>query len=166
MCTGASRLMEKYAVQTCGYCPEIQVGPKGHRVRNCQAYKHQMRDRQHAWQEGTRANGKEKEIDHRERKLTEDSNLTESLLLVSWWETIRHGDGERQEPEDLPYELAKLPPLQSMADKLTLSEIKDVQPGPSETENVQPNPSKAENVPPTPEGSAILEDHAPSAPEG
>ncbi|KAK7263087.1 hypothetical protein RJT34_30671 [Clitoria ternatea] len=51
MCTGASRLMEKYAVQTCGYCPEIQVGPKGHRVRNCQAYKHQMRDGQHAWQE-------------------------------------------------------------------------------------------------------------------
>ncbi|KAK7284808.1 hypothetical protein RJT34_19561 [Clitoria ternatea] len=53
MCTGASRLMEKYAVQTCGYCPEIQVGPKGHRVRNCQAYKHQMRDGQHAWQEAT-----------------------------------------------------------------------------------------------------------------
>ncbi|KAK7280185.1 hypothetical protein RJT34_25247 [Clitoria ternatea] len=45
--------MEKYAVQTCGYCPEIQVGPKGHRVRNCQAYKHQMRDGQHAWQEAT-----------------------------------------------------------------------------------------------------------------
>ncbi|KAK7263475.1 hypothetical protein RJT34_31066 [Clitoria ternatea] len=48
-----SRLMEKYAVQTCGYCPEIQVGPKGHRVRNCQAYKHQMRDGQHGWQEAT-----------------------------------------------------------------------------------------------------------------
>lgn len=45
--------MEKYAVQTCGYCPEVQVGPKGHRVRNCQAYKHQMRDGQHAWQEAT-----------------------------------------------------------------------------------------------------------------
>ncbi|KAK7295369.1 hypothetical protein RJT34_18276 [Clitoria ternatea] len=53
ICTGASRLMEKYAVQTCGYCPEIQVGPKGHRVQNCQAYKHQMRDGQHAWQEAT-----------------------------------------------------------------------------------------------------------------
>ncbi|KAK7274907.1 hypothetical protein RIF29_16008 [Crotalaria pallida] len=53
MCTGASKLMEKYAVQTCGYCPEVQVGPKGHRVRNCQAYKHQMRDGQHAWQEAT-----------------------------------------------------------------------------------------------------------------
>lgn len=53
ICTGASKLMEKYAVQTCGYCPEVQVGPKGHRVRNCQAYKHQMRDGQHAWQEAT-----------------------------------------------------------------------------------------------------------------
>ncbi|KAK4283340.1 hypothetical protein QN277_000301 [Acacia crassicarpa] len=53
MCKGASKLMEKYAVQTCGYCPEVQVGPKGHRARNCQAYKHQMRDGQHAWQEAT-----------------------------------------------------------------------------------------------------------------
>ncbi|XP_020571333.1 APO protein 3, mitochondrial-like [Phalaenopsis equestris] len=47
---GAVQLMEKYAVQTCGYCPEVQVGPKGHRARICQAYKHQMRDGQHAWQ--------------------------------------------------------------------------------------------------------------------
>ncbi|XVE49414.1 hypothetical protein DITRI_Ditri01bG0080800 [Diplodiscus trichospermus] len=53
MRTGASRLMQKYAVQTCGHCSEVQVGPKGHRVRNCQAYKHQMRDGQHAWQEAT-----------------------------------------------------------------------------------------------------------------
>ncbi|XP_038684405.1 APO protein 3, mitochondrial-like isoform X2 [Tripterygium wilfordii] len=53
MRSGASKLMHKYAVQTCGYCPEVQVGPKGHRVRNCQAYKHQMRDGQHAWQEAT-----------------------------------------------------------------------------------------------------------------
>ncbi|WVY96996.1 hypothetical protein V8G54_029147 [Vigna mungo] len=53
MCTGASKLMEKYPVQTCGYCPEVQVGPKGHRVRNCQAFKHQMRDGQHAWQKAT-----------------------------------------------------------------------------------------------------------------
>ncbi|OWM77961.1 hypothetical protein CDL15_Pgr018530 [Punica granatum] len=51
MCTGATKLMTKYAVQTCGYCLEVQVGPKGHRVRNCYAYKHQMRDGQHAWQE-------------------------------------------------------------------------------------------------------------------
>ncbi|OMO63455.1 hypothetical protein COLO4_32433 [Corchorus olitorius] len=53
MRSGVSRLMQKYAVQTCGYCSEVQVGPKGHRVRNCQAYKHQMRDGQHAWQEAT-----------------------------------------------------------------------------------------------------------------
>ncbi|KAL2664451.1 hypothetical protein AAZX31_02G177500 [Glycine max] len=46
---GASKLMGKYAVQTCGYYPEVQVGPKGHRVRNCQAFKHQIRDGQRAW---------------------------------------------------------------------------------------------------------------------
>ncbi|KAL5561468.1 hypothetical protein UlMin_031215 [Ulmus minor] len=49
----ALKLMQKYSVQTCGYCSEVQVGPKGHRVRNCRAYKHQMRDGQHAWQEAT-----------------------------------------------------------------------------------------------------------------
>ncbi|KAM6552396.1 hypothetical protein CsatB_002204 [Cannabis sativa] len=48
-----SKLMEKYVAQTCGYCSEVQVGPKGHRVRDCQAFKHQMRDGQHAWQEAT-----------------------------------------------------------------------------------------------------------------
>ncbi|KAK6940980.1 APO domain [Dillenia turbinata] len=50
---GAAKLMEKYGAQTCGYCSEVQVGPKGHRVRQCQAFKHQMRDGQHAWQEAT-----------------------------------------------------------------------------------------------------------------
>ena len=44
MRSGASRLMQKYAVQTCEYCLEVQLGPKDHRVRNCKAYKHQMRD--------------------------------------------------------------------------------------------------------------------------
>ncbi|PIA49430.1 hypothetical protein AQUCO_01300326v1 [Aquilegia coerulea] len=53
MRSGTLKLMEKYKVQTCGYCPEVQVGPKGHRVRQCYAYKHQMRDGQHAWQEAT-----------------------------------------------------------------------------------------------------------------
>nr|XP_033515474.1 APO protein 3, mitochondrial isoform X2 [Nicotiana tomentosiformis] len=53
MRTGVIQLMQTYAVQTCGYCPEVQVGPKGHRVRQCQAFKHQMRDGQHAWQEAT-----------------------------------------------------------------------------------------------------------------
>ncbi|XP_051118891.1 APO protein 3, mitochondrial-like [Andrographis paniculata] len=50
---GVGRLMQKYPVQTCGYCSEVQVGPKGHRVRQCQAFKHQMRDGQHDWQEAT-----------------------------------------------------------------------------------------------------------------
>lgn len=50
---GVNILMEKYAVKTCGYCCEVQVGPKGHRVRQCKAYKHQMRDGQHDWQEAT-----------------------------------------------------------------------------------------------------------------
>ncbi|KAH7669417.1 APO domain-containing protein [Dioscorea alata] len=53
MRSGAIKLMKKYTVQTCGYCPEVQVGPKGHRSRICQAFKHQMRDGQHAWQEAT-----------------------------------------------------------------------------------------------------------------
>ncbi|CAN6238371.1 unnamed protein product [Urochloa humidicola] len=50
---GAARLMKKYSVHTCGYCPEVQVGPKGHKVRMCKATKHQQRDGQHAWQEAT-----------------------------------------------------------------------------------------------------------------
>ncbi|KAK4343144.1 hypothetical protein RND71_038960 [Anisodus tanguticus] len=53
MRTGSIQLMQTYGVQTCGYCPEVQVGPKGHRVRQCQAFKHQMRDGQHGWQEST-----------------------------------------------------------------------------------------------------------------
>ncbi|XP_010935256.1 APO protein 3, mitochondrial [Elaeis guineensis] len=53
MRSGALKLVKKYPVQTCGFCPEVQVGPKGHRARICQAYKHQMRDGQHAWQEAT-----------------------------------------------------------------------------------------------------------------
>ncbi|KAL6899759.1 hypothetical protein ACP4OV_006417 [Aristida adscensionis] len=50
---GAARLMKRYGVLTCGYCPEVQVGPKGHKVRMCRATKHQQRDGQHAWQEAT-----------------------------------------------------------------------------------------------------------------
>jgi len=53
MKSGARKLMEKYAVKTCAYCPEVQVGPKGHRARICQAHKHQWRDGQHGWQEAT-----------------------------------------------------------------------------------------------------------------
>lgn len=53
MCGGAERLMERYAVQTCGYCAEVQVGPKGHKVRMCRAAGHQFRAGLHAWQEAT-----------------------------------------------------------------------------------------------------------------
>ncbi|XP_077238138.1 APO protein 2, chloroplastic-like [Tasmannia lanceolata] len=47
---GAGKLMKKYAVRVCGYCPEIHVGPSGHKAQNCGAYKHQQRNGQHGWQ--------------------------------------------------------------------------------------------------------------------
>ncbi|PIA32814.1 hypothetical protein AQUCO_04300026v1 [Aquilegia coerulea] len=53
MVSGAKKLMKKYQVWTCGYCPEVQVGPKGHKVRMCRASKHQSRNGLHAWQEAT-----------------------------------------------------------------------------------------------------------------
>lgn len=53
MISGAKKIMEKFNVMTCGYCPEIQVGPKGHKVRMCKASKHQSRNGLHAWQEAT-----------------------------------------------------------------------------------------------------------------
>ncbi|XP_042506860.1 APO protein 3, mitochondrial-like [Macadamia integrifolia] len=53
MISGAKKIMKKYSVLTCGYCPEVQVGPKGHKVRMCRASKHQSRNGMHAWQEAT-----------------------------------------------------------------------------------------------------------------
>nr|GEU67614.1 APO protein 3, mitochondrial [Tanacetum cinerariifolium] len=53
MISGVKKIMEKYKVHTCGYCSEVQVGPKGHKVRNCKASKHQSRNGMHAWQEAT-----------------------------------------------------------------------------------------------------------------
>lgn len=53
MISGAKKIMEKYSVKTCGYCLEVQVGPKGHKVRMCKASKHQSRNGLHAWQEAT-----------------------------------------------------------------------------------------------------------------
>ncbi|GMY38446.1 APO protein 3, mitochondrial [Fagus crenata] len=53
MMLGVKKMMEKYNVLTCGYCPEVQVGPKGHKVRMCKASKHQSRNGLHAWQEAT-----------------------------------------------------------------------------------------------------------------
>ncbi|EFJ22742.1 hypothetical protein SELMODRAFT_104587 [Selaginella moellendorffii] len=48
---GIQLMMKKYVVKACGYCPEIHVGPRGHRVKICGAFKHQQRDGKHGWQE-------------------------------------------------------------------------------------------------------------------
>ncbi|KAI4367835.1 hypothetical protein MLD38_016460 [Melastoma candidum] len=53
MVDGVKKMMESYKVWTCGYCPEVQVGPKGHKVRMCKASRHQSRNGLHAWQEAT-----------------------------------------------------------------------------------------------------------------
>ncbi|EXC11815.1 APO protein 2 [Morus notabilis] len=47
---GAQRLMKLYPVRVCGYCPEVHVGPSGHKAQNCGAHKHQQRNGQHGWQ--------------------------------------------------------------------------------------------------------------------
>lgn len=48
--SGSNRLMKMYPVRVCGYCPEVHVGPMGHKARNCGAFKHQQRNGQHGWQ--------------------------------------------------------------------------------------------------------------------
>ncbi|VAI60554.1 unnamed protein product [Triticum turgidum subsp. durum] len=47
---GALRLMKRYSVRVCGYCPEVHIGASGHKARNCGAFKHQQRNGQHGWQ--------------------------------------------------------------------------------------------------------------------
>lgn len=47
---GAKKLMRMYRVRVCGYCPEVHVGPTGHKAQNCGAHKHQQRNGQHGWQ--------------------------------------------------------------------------------------------------------------------
>ncbi|GAV84862.1 APO_RNA-bind domain-containing protein [Cephalotus follicularis] len=47
---GAKKLMRVYSVRVCGYCPEVHVGPTGHKAQNCGERKHQQRNGQHAWQ--------------------------------------------------------------------------------------------------------------------
>lgn len=51
MRSGAQKLMKKYSVRVCGYCPEVHIGPRGHKVRVCGEFKHQWRQGQHGWQE-------------------------------------------------------------------------------------------------------------------
>ncbi|KAL8168357.1 hypothetical protein V2J09_009856 [Rumex salicifolius] len=48
---GVRRLMGKYSVKACGYCPEVHVGPWGHDAKLCGAFKHQWRDGKHGWQD-------------------------------------------------------------------------------------------------------------------
>lgn len=48
---GVSKLMQKYSVKACGYCSEVHVGPFGHDVKLCGAFKHQWRDGKHGWQD-------------------------------------------------------------------------------------------------------------------
>ncbi|XP_062078434.1 APO protein 2, chloroplastic isoform X2 [Humulus lupulus] len=47
---GAQKLMKLYPVRVCGYCPELHIGPSGHKAQNCGAHKHQQRNGQHGWQ--------------------------------------------------------------------------------------------------------------------
>lgn len=51
--SGARKLMAKYPVQVCGYCPQVHVGPKGNKTKDCMAFKHQMRAGHHGWQEAS-----------------------------------------------------------------------------------------------------------------
>lgn len=48
---GVKKLMEKYSVKACGYCPEVHVGPWGHNAKLCGEFKHQWRDGKHGWQD-------------------------------------------------------------------------------------------------------------------
>ncbi|KAK2980744.1 hypothetical protein RJ640_002556 [Escallonia rubra] len=50
MRVGANKLMKMYPVRVCGFCPEVHVGPSGHKAQNCGAHKHQQRNGQHGWQ--------------------------------------------------------------------------------------------------------------------
>ncbi|XP_010536974.1 PREDICTED: APO protein 2, chloroplastic [Tarenaya hassleriana] len=50
MRNGTKKLMRMYKVRVCGYCPEVHIGPTGHKAQNCGAYKHQQRNGQHGWQ--------------------------------------------------------------------------------------------------------------------
>eukprot|EP00250_Pteridium_aquilinum_P013930 c21666_g1_i1 orf=748-2079(-) len=53
MRSGAKKLMSKYLVYVCGYCPQVHVGPKGTKTCDCRAYKHHQRSGHHGWQEAS-----------------------------------------------------------------------------------------------------------------
>ncbi|KAH9608050.1 hypothetical protein KSS87_002334 [Heliosperma pusillum] len=48
---GVNKLMQKYSIKACGYCPEVHVGPWGHNAKLCGEFKHQWRDGKHGWQD-------------------------------------------------------------------------------------------------------------------
>ncbi|KAH7387694.1 hypothetical protein KP509_16G036700 [Ceratopteris richardii] len=47
------KLMSRYMVYVCGYCPQVHVGPKGTKTSDCRAYKHYLRSGHHGWQEAS-----------------------------------------------------------------------------------------------------------------
>ena len=49
---GTEEILKRYAVRACGYCPEVHIGPRGHKVRLCEGFKNQCRDGEHGWQVG------------------------------------------------------------------------------------------------------------------
>jgi len=51
MRAGATKLMATYPVRACGYCPEVHIGRRGHKLQLCGAFKHQWRNGQHGWQD-------------------------------------------------------------------------------------------------------------------
>lgn len=51
MRAGAANLMNTYPVRACGYCPEVHIGRRGHKLQLCGAFKHQWRNGQHGWQD-------------------------------------------------------------------------------------------------------------------
>jgi len=51
MRAGAAKLMATYPVRACGYCPEVHIGRRGHKLQLCGAFKHQWRNGQHGWQD-------------------------------------------------------------------------------------------------------------------
>lgn len=53
MRSGAKKLMSKYLVLVCGYCPQVHVGPKGTKTSDCRAYKHHQRSGHHGWQDAS-----------------------------------------------------------------------------------------------------------------
>ncbi|MCO5612077.1 hypothetical protein L7F22_066339 [Adiantum nelumboides] len=53
MRTGTKKLMSKYFVHVCGYCPQVHVGPKGPKTCDCRTYKHHQRYGHHFWQEAS-----------------------------------------------------------------------------------------------------------------